>query len=146
MVAPEIFYRVEDKGSRAQYVYGEGIFAEDTNTRVHLSGSSRELRSEVENHINWRSRIPTIFISTYSTKEVALREARRRIRDGKEKVVVYQIDIREKDRPVEFREMRRLASRLGVEIPDCAWNNSKYEYIFQCHVPESAVVDCWKIE
>jgi hypothetical protein len=146
MMAPEIFYRVEDKGSRAQYVYGEGIFAEDTNTRVHLGGSTRELCSEVENHIDWGSRIPTIFISTYSNKEVASREARRRVREGKEEVVVYQIDIRKKDRPVEFREMRRLASRLGVEIPDCAWNNSKYEYIFQCYVPESAVVDCLGIE
>jgi hypothetical protein len=140
MVALEIFYRVEDKGSRAQHVSGEGIFAEERDTRVHLGGSSRELRSEVENHVDWGSRIPTIFISTYSNKEVALREARRRVREGEEEVVVYQIDIRKKDRPVEFREMRRLARRLGVEIPDYVWNNSKYEYIFQRHVPESVVV------
>ncbi|KAN0109942.1 hypothetical protein V8E51_006329 [Hyaloscypha variabilis] len=145
MVAPEIFYRVEDEDSRAQYVPGEGIFAEDMDTRVHLGGSSRQLRSQVENHIDWGNRIPTIFISTYSNEEVALREARRRVREGKEEVVVYQIDI-ERSRPVEFREMRRLAQRLGVEIPDYAWNNSKYEYIFLHHVPESAVVDCWEFE
>ena len=72
MVAPEIFYRVEDKGSRAQYVPGEGIFAEDRDTRAHLSGSSRELHSEVENHVDWGSRIPTIFISTYSGAVQAL--------------------------------------------------------------------------
>jgi hypothetical protein len=72
MVALEIFYRVEDKGPRAQYVPGEGILAEDRDTRAHLGGSSRELHSEVENYVDWGNRILMIFISTYSGAAQAL--------------------------------------------------------------------------
>ncbi len=139
-MTPYIFYRVEDRDSRAQYLDQEGIFAEDTNTEVDLFGSSRRLCSQLENHLDWGSRIPTVFISAYCDEEVAWSEANRRVRDGKEGVVVHTIDIRKRDRPVEYRNIRLLAKRLGVWIPECAWNNSKYEYIFLHHVPESAVV------
>jgi hypothetical protein len=33
------------------------------------------------------------------------------------------------------------AERLDFDIPELAWNNSEYEYIFVHHVPDSAVVD-----
>ena len=146
IMAPSILYRVEDKDSRAQYSVGGGIYAEDRNTPANIRGASWGLYNELKNHIDWKSRTPTVFISAYYKEEVALREAHRRVRDGKEEVVVYQIDIGKRDRRVEYREMRRLATKLRLEIPDCAWNNSKYEYIFLYHVPESAVVgwvDFW---
>ena len=43
---------------------------------------------------------------------------------------------------MEWRNVRILAKRLDLDIPEYAWNNSKYEYIFLHHVPDSAVVDC----
>lgn len=35
---------------------------------------------------------------------------------------------------------RLLAERPDFDIPERAWNNSEYEYIFLHHVPDSAVV------
>jgi hypothetical protein len=84
--------------------------------------------------------VPTVLISTYSKEEVASREADRRVREGKKKVVVYKIDSRKKDRPMEYRELRPLMLKLGLEIPERAWNNSKYEYVVLYNVPESAVL------
>jgi hypothetical protein len=47
------------------YVPGEGIFAEDRDTRAHLSGSSRELHSEVENHVDWEQDSNDIHIDIF---------------------------------------------------------------------------------
>jgi hypothetical protein len=140
MVAPTILYRVEDEDSRARYFSGKGILAEDTETRVDFRRPSQQLCSELENHIDWSSVVPTVLISTYSEEEVASREADRRVREGKKEVLVYKIDSRKKDRPMEYREMRPLMLKLGLTIPDRAWNNSKYEYVVLYNVPESAVL------
>jgi hypothetical protein len=140
MVAPTILYRVEDEDSRARYLSGKGILAEDTETRVDFRRPNQQLRDELENHVDWSNRVPTVLISTYSEKNVASREAERRVREGKKNVVVYTIDSREKDRPMEYREMRRLMKKLGLKIPYYAWNNSKYEFVVLYNVPESAVL------
>jgi len=140
MVAPTILYRVEDEDSRGRYLSGKGILAEDTETRVDFRRPSQQLCNELENHIDWSSVVPTVLISTYSKEEVALREADRRVRQGKKKVVVYKIDSQKKDRPMEYRELRPLMLKLGLEIPGRALNNSKYEYVVLYNVPESAVL------
>jgi ketosteroid isomerase-like protein len=145
-MAPYIFYRVEDEDSRARYLDGKGLFAEDANTWVNLESWSWKLFGKVEDHLDWGSRTPSIFISAYCNEKVALREADRRVREGKEEVVIYEIDTRKRDKSVEYRNMRLLAKRLGVRIPECAWNNSVYEYIFLHHVPESAIVGCTEFE
>ena len=55
-------------------------------------------------------------------------------------VVVYEIDVDCSYERVEYRNVRRLAGVLAVEIEDKARNNSKYEWIFLHAVPDSAVV------
>jgi len=76
----------------------------------------------------------------YCDESVAYREAERRVREGKNDVRVYVIDMRESDERREYRNVRLLAEKLGFYIPERAWNNSKYEYIFLHDVPDSAVV------
>jgi hypothetical protein len=73
-------------------------------------------------------------------KGMAFREARRRVREGKKDVRVYEINMRESEERREYRNIRLLAERLDFDIPERAWNNSKYQYIFLHHVPDSAVV------
>ena len=81
---------------------------------------SRKLCSLVEKHLDWGSRIASIFILTYCYEQVALREAKRRVGEEKEDVIVYMIDIRKRDKPVEYRNMQFLARRLRVKILEYA--------------------------
>ena len=76
----------------------------------------------------------------YRYEGVAHREANRRVREGKKDVRVYEINMRRSDERREYRDIRRLAEGLEIDIPERAWNNSKYEYIFLHHVPDSEVV------
>lgn len=81
----------------------------------------------------------------YCDEGVAQREAERRIGEGKKDVRVYKINMRRSDERREYRNIRLLAERLDFDIPERAWNNSKYEYIFLHHVPDSAVVDLMEV-
>jgi hypothetical protein len=140
-MAPYIFFRVEDRESRAQYFGKKGLFAEDTDTPVDFESLYLTLRYQVERHLNWGNRVPTPFISMYCDKEVAFREARRRVRDKKKDVRVYVINMRKSAERREYRNIPVLARKLALKIPNRARNNSKKEYIFLHHVPDSAVVD-----
>lgn len=79
----------------------------------------------------------------YCDEGVAQREAERRIGEGKKDVRVYKINMRRSDERREYRNIRLLAERLDFDIPERAWNNSRYEYIFLHHVSDSAVVQLW---
>lgn len=69
-------------------------------------------------------------ISVYFDEGVAQREARRRVGDRKKDVRVYKINVRRSDGRREYRNIRLLAERLDFDIPERAWNESEYEYIF----------------
>ena len=53
---------------------------------------------------------------------------------------VYKINIPQSDEHREYGNIRLLAARLDFDIPEHAWNNPEYEYIFLHHVPDCAVV------
>lgn len=139
-MGPRVFYRVEDTSSRARYIDGEGIFAEDTDTVVRFANKGTALLDQIEQHLDWGNRHPTPFISTYCEESVAWREAERRLGQGKENVTIYKIDMDESYERAEYRDVRLLAKRLGLYINDYAWHNSMYEWIFLHHVPDNAVV------
>ena len=139
-MGPYIFFRVEDEDSRARYFGEEGLFAESTDTWVDFKSWDWRLLGEVERHLDWANRVPTPFISMYCDEDVAFREANRRVREGKKDVRVYEVNMRKSDERREYRKIRRLAEMLDFYIPERAWNNSEYEYIFLHHVPDSAVV------
>lgn len=138
-MAPNIFYRVEDKHSRAQYIEDEGIFAEDIDTSVNFRRLGTNLLHQIEQHLDWSNRNPTPFISMYSDKYVAQREAERRVLSGKKDVRIYKIDTYASEERMEYRNIRLLAQKLGLFIFHEAWHNSEHEYIFLHHVPEDAI-------
>jgi hypothetical protein len=59
-----------------------------------------------------------VLILIYSKEEVALREADRCVREGKKEVLIYKIDSRKKDRPMEYCEIQPLILKLGLTISD----------------------------
>lgn len=126
IMGPYIFFRVEDEDSRARYSGEEGLFG----GYGHLGGWFQKLGN----------RVPTPFISMYCDEVVAHREAKRHVGEGKKDVRVYKINTRRSDERRGYRNNRLLAERLDFDIPECAWNNSEYEYIFLHHVSDSAVV------
>lgn len=139
-MGPHIFYRVEDEHSRACYIDGHGIIAEDTDTSVNLRKMGESLLNQIAQHLDWSNKHPTPFISTYCEEDVAWREANRRVAAGKRDVRVYKIDTRASNERTEYRNIRRLAENLEYDIPYDAWNNSMYEYVFLYFIPVSAVV------
>jgi hypothetical protein len=139
-MGPYIFFRVEDEDSRARYSGEEGLFTEDTDTWVDFKSWDWRLLGQVERHLDWGNRVPTPFISMYCDEGVTQREAKRRVGEGKKDVRVYKINMRRSDERREYRNIRLLAERLDFDIPERAWNNSEYEYIFPHYVPDSAVV------
>lgn len=142
-MAPRVFYRVEDADSGARFVKKVGILAADTDTVVDFEGEQAALPDQVKRHLDWGNRIPTPFISTYSSEFTARNEAERRLRRGKVDVTIYKIDTRSTHKRVEYRDVRRLADKLRVTIQDEAWHNSKYEWIFLHCVPDDAV-EVWE--
>jgi hypothetical protein len=138
--APTEFFRVEDASSRAFYVRRKGIFAEDRYAWVDFDRAEARLFDHVKRHLRWANRRPTPFISAYSNKEVAWKEAERRCRVGKQDVRIYIIDTERKVEPIEYRHIRGLANMVELPIDKKAQNNSKYEYVFLHYIPEDLIV------
>lgn len=137
-MAPTKYWRVQDEHSRARFHSGDGILAENLEREVDFK-NYRMVRRELEAHLDWANRRPTSFISCYADRSTALREAHRRIREGKRDVWVLRIDLKDCRGKVDFRQVRRLARRSRVWIEDYAWNNSESEYIFHQRIPHYVV-------
>jgi hypothetical protein len=138
--APTEFFRVEDASSRAFYVRGEGIFAEDRYAWVDFDRAKARLFDQVKRHLRWANRRPTPFISAYSNEDAAWSEAERRCRVGKQDVRIYIIDTERKVEPIEYRHIRGLANMVGLDIDEKAQNNSEYEYVFLHYIPKNLIV------
>ncbi|OAQ58256.1 hypothetical protein VFPPC_12222 [Pochonia chlamydosporia 170] len=138
------FYRVEDEDSQAVTILGEGISAMGT-ARIDFGAiygrETEVLRWNLEQHLHWNSDYRSPFISAYEDEDVAFDIAYGRKKKGKNRVSVTVIDVSRVYGEVEFREMRPLAKRLGIWIPEKAYNNSKHEWVFLHDIPDDAIVD-----
>jgi len=137
-----MFFRVQDEHSRAQYLNSEGIFAEDQSTSMtfNIRMHYRSIQDEIEKHLDWANRDPTCLISTYARQDVAEEQARLRINRGREEVVIFVIDTAQGIGGAQYRNLRPLARKVNFQIPDQAWNNSKYEWIFLEQIPDHMIV------
>jgi hypothetical protein len=142
-MAPCKYWRVEDEGSHCRYDEWDGILAGDTDTFINLNPKGRKeeeaLGGEVENHLIWGNKVPTVFISAYADEKRAYEEAERRRYRGRQQVIVYVI-VPLRDYSMKYRSVRGLADRLGVEIPEQAYRNSEYEYLFLHQIVPDAIV------
>jgi hypothetical protein len=136
---PLIFFRVQDDGSQTHYYKHSGILSRNQS---HASFDPRvpETLESIQDHLDWASREPSAYISVYSDKTTAFVEARRRLANGHKDVVIVEIDTREGHEMVQYRNVRRMAHRYGIWVPEKAWNNSKYEWLFLHRVPDSMIV------
>lgn len=148
-MAPTTFYRVVDEFSQTR-VAGYGLLAADSRSFITFeprNNTKRRLSLEMElhNHLNWANREPTVFISVYSDQDTAWAEARRRERSGRTKVTVMTINVSKcafdcTHKRLEYRNVRKLASKLEIWIDDGAWHNSEHEWIFLHRIPSHAIV------
>jgi hypothetical protein len=123
---PTVFFRVQDEYSQAQYCEHRGILSKNQS---HASFDPRlsKTRQTIQDHLDWASRKSSAFISVYSDWATANREARRRLADGHENVVIWKIDTRKGHRTAQYRNIRPLALRCRIWVPHKAWNNSEHE-------------------
>lgn len=143
------FYQVRDEDSQSVRIPGKGIFAMGRammNLDARYGREAQVLKWNVENHLDWNSDYISSFMSTYDNEDVTFDIAyRRKKKLGKQHVSVVVIDVWEVYGQVEFRKMRPLAKRLGIRIPNKAYNNSKHEWIFLHDIPQDAIVDVYPI-
>jgi hypothetical protein len=144
-----LFFRVEDENSQARTLPGRGVMAGDTNAEITFDPlcdwEENTLRRSLSDHLDWSYRYPTPFISAYSDEATAVEEAERRKQRGMRHVTITVIDVAEAWEEVEGIEVRMLADGLRLWIPEEAWNNSKYEYVFLHRIPERAVIDYFRV-
>jgi hypothetical protein len=142
-------YRVEGHLSLVRTSTRRGAVAADVESWVDFGASTdyelAQLTGQLDNHLEWRNRTKTPFISTYDNYPAAYEEALRRKRSGWKNVTIIVIDIREAGCRVEYRNVRKLAKKLGYRIPDRAWRNSEFEYIFLHRIPASAIMRVIKL-
>jgi hypothetical protein len=136
---PSVFFRVEDDCSQAQRFEHAGILSRNQSNASFHTRLSRT-RQSIRDHLDWASREPSVFISVYSDWTTALREARRRLADGHENVVIWKIDTQKGYERARYRNIRLLASRCRIRVPRKAWNNSEHEWLFLHRVPDSMIV------
>ncbi|KAL2213502.1 hypothetical protein CC79DRAFT_1327383 [Sarocladium strictum] len=140
----KVLYRVESGNSQARTTWDRGAQAADLSLRIisfRLYGyAGMRLRKELALHLRWSNRRKTVFISLYSSRWAAEREADRRLANGTEDVRIITFWIIE-EHGVLYRHVPTLADMLGYRIPRRAEHNAEYEYIALHSIPPSAIVD-----
>ncbi|KAM0714211.1 hypothetical protein Q7P37_009998 [Cladosporium fusiforme] len=139
---PTTFFRVESDSSRARWRERKGIVARK-KTALSFRRACPEFLEMVENHLDWGSGVPSPFISVYSEMQRAQQEADRRMEEGHNGVVIWEIDTYKARNKVEYRNLRPFTEKYGIHIPGRALNNSKYEWIFLNRIPDAMIVKAW---
>ncbi|KAI6350967.1 hypothetical protein MCOR25_010251 [Pyricularia grisea] len=143
--APRVFHRVEDATSRGRICTKRGLSTSFKAAFRAESFDSIDNEYLLEMHLIWGKRVPTPYISTYSKRCAAEREARRRVKDGMRDVTISTIDLDMlPDWELEFRNVRRVCKNLDLRIKDRAYNNSEHEWIFLNEIPKEAVVEVYR--
>jgi hypothetical protein len=139
---PTTFFRVESKTSCARRRGRRGILAQKRST-LRFSPDCPEILEMVLDHLYWRSKIPSPFISVYSDLDRAEQEADRRVKDRHEDIVIWVIDTNLAKYKTQYRNLRRFAKKGGVEIPKFAQHNSEHEWLFLNKIPDAMIVGSW---
>ncbi|KAL5878104.1 hypothetical protein ACKVWC_007252 [Pyricularia oryzae] len=134
--SPKEFWRVEDERSRGR--------TDSTSFTAPYRDGKEALNNRIllEKHLKWANREPTPYISVYDNWDAANNEVGRRLNRGRMDVSMSRIDVSKVPAgKLQYRSVRRLCDRLGVEIEDKAWFNSKHEWIFLNEIPANVVVE-----
>ncbi|KAF2137796.1 uncharacterized protein K452DRAFT_204014, partial [Aplosporella prunicola CBS 121167] len=133
-----IYWRVQDEYSGTYYSPGYGFFARDTSSEIDFT-RNHMVHDALAKHLDWGNRCPTPFISVYCDEETAFEEADRRVLRRNGNVTVSKIHTRRSQCPLEYRNVQILAIKHDVWIPERAFHNSKFEYVFLHHIPAECI-------
>ncbi|KAL8793811.1 MAG: hypothetical protein Q9195_003641 [Heterodermia aff. obscurata] len=138
---PRRLYRVDYEDAWSEYIPELG-FQAATTTHEHLLADYPALFIEsLENHLDWKSRVPSPYISLFSQKlhaeNWALKWMERH--PGKE-CCVFEINGMKLDRACLFRPYS-MGDSLGAD----SWVDP-HEYLCLHFVPEDAIIASWCLE
>ncbi|EUC39605.1 hypothetical protein COCMIDRAFT_111089 [Bipolaris oryzae ATCC 44560] len=102
MTAPTMLWRVIYDGFRAQYLDGDGIWAEDQDSGITLNSGKGTLRRVLGYDFIWWLKRASPFISAYSNKRLASsKQAEQLVKEGKKNVTICEIDVYASNRRAE---------------------------------------------
>ncbi|KAK6350812.1 hypothetical protein TWF718_003998 [Orbilia javanica] len=132
---PETLYRVHYSESVTSYSHDEGFLADNQCWSRPVS------LEEFHNHLNWRSRTPSRFISTFSDRRHAFAWARN-WEDKHPDGWCFVMKIKPQKEDIIYH-METVIDRSGVEIPpDCPIQRTQPdEYLFFHQIPEDRIVE-----
>lgn len=139
------FYRVYHSGSISQYDDDDGFLAGDPNRDLDFNPRTQREKTELtqllEQHLDWYNRDRTPFISMYKKLQTAIETAKAWERRGKRNVRIAGIDrdALENYGYVRYRNVRRLAGKLGLWIDREIWQSTENELIVFRQIPAGAV-------
>jgi hypothetical protein len=137
MAIPDIVYRVFDDSSVSKFDSDVGFLAGDPTWTIEDTYHREKMHSALTCHLKWRNRLPTPFISTFSSPGKALNEAKRRVESRYSNVYIAKINAKLlRDAGIPMDQVDQLAHQYGVD--DLTWVNN-VEYIFLSHIPSSAI-------
>lgn len=138
-----LFWRVTEKYSVAAFEPGQGFIAGDTSFSVTLDpviqDDAIEIEEHIKRHLNWKNKNSTPFISAYLDFHMAKIEALRRMKDGKESVVLWKIRLYVGNE-IEWVTINGLKRNLGFWISENAFHNARYGAVFVHEIPRDYVV------
>lgn len=137
---PLTLYRIDYPGAQATYDSESGFQAAGSFTPYHVTG----LRRAVEYHLNWRSRIPSPFISAFRNRQHAENWANV-WRGNNDYQRCYMIEMRiDADDGVVLFRLGYLVDRLGISTPLLPSQYSS-EYLCFRQIPAEVVVGRYAI-
>ncbi|OWT42915.1 hypothetical protein VFPPC_17892 [Pochonia chlamydosporia 170] len=147
-----LLYRVSDADAQAKRHPGQGIVTiEDMQVEVRpfldwRKCTPREYRKYAEllyEHMDWQSDAMSPFISATRDYNWARGEARRRVEQGNQDVVIYHIETKISSGNVQFRPILSLLERLGIEEDELNYGAQAlldHECLFLHQIPEESIV------
>lgn len=139
-------WRVESEKSVTKFNHRHGFRAGQEDPGVTFVPRSEEERylliKCVLPHLN-RQSVLSPFLSVYTSRPAAAREANRRIKCGESKVCIYEIRVppappRSRDR-IEYRWVSKLMRNLRKSIPCQAGRNANHEMLVLRKIPRDYV-------
>ena len=133
---PLTLYRVHYPGAQASCCDHCGFNTASAFTPRHVTG----LRNAVKNHLDWKCRTASPFISAFHNREHAVNWAQswsKKNEDGPWEIA--EIQIKKEDDVILFH-VGDLVNRLGISVPLLLHSQPHSEYLFFRHIPPELIV------
>ncbi|KZF20618.1 hypothetical protein L228DRAFT_240398 [Xylona heveae TC161] len=141
---PRYLWRVQHPGCQTEYIEGQGLYAQDTDT-FYKDDQRKEFGQSVENNLSWHSRVVQPYIALFSEQDHAVNWIYKlwSNQDFEEEAIIgwtlFKIDSRELEDVYVFK-FSTVVKKLGLRnFPRAAGNQVSNCYIALHSIPDSAI-------